>query len=165
MFLARKITRAKWGDRQDIPVGELAADAVTADLRTQNNTLSFWRCGSASREDIGEAVLALVAGSERLDKVELVWVAEDDLRSDGLSLSQTEGRTPVRSLVDQHVDVERLDLDGLGKVAQRILSALHRGCCRRVGKAKVKGILEAAIKAKRLQRDELQPKVASEVAH
>lgn len=162
MFLARKITRAKWGE-QAIPVEQLAADAVTADLRTQNNTLSFWRCGSARPEEIDAAVLALAAGSERLDKVELVWLSEEDLRADGLTLSETKGRTPVPSLAEQHVDVQGLDYGGLGRVARRILSALAKDCCQRTAKAKVKRILAKAIADKRLQREALQPKVAAEV--
>lgn len=160
--MARKITRAKWGE-QDVPVEQLAADAVTSDLRTQNNTLSFWRCGSARSEEIGDAVLALAAGSERLDKVELVWLLEEDLRSDGLMLSETKGRTPVPSLAEQHVDVQELDYGGLGRVAQRILSALAEGCCQRTTKATVKKILVEAIADERLQREALEPKVANEV--
>ena len=45
MFLARKISLAKWSKKGELEVGEIAADAVTADLRTQDNKLSFWRCG------------------------------------------------------------------------------------------------------------------------
>lgn len=164
MFLARKITRAKWGEQPDMPVGRIAADAVTADLRTQDNALSFWRCGAVSPAEISEAVLALAAGSERLDKVDLVWVAEADLRTDGLMLAETSGKTPVRSLADQHVDVRELDYGRLGKVAERVLSALRKGCYRRVTKGKVRSIFAGAIADRRLQHGELQRKVASEVA-
>ena len=34
MFLARKITRAKWNPQKGLSEGEIVADAVTADLRT-----------------------------------------------------------------------------------------------------------------------------------
>ncbi len=43
MFLARKITQAKWRPKEGFADGEIAADAVNADLRTQDNSLSFWR--------------------------------------------------------------------------------------------------------------------------
>lgn len=164
MFLARKITRAKWNERPGLVAAQLAADAVTVDLRTRNNALSFWRCGAASPEEINEAVLALAAGSERLDKIEVVWVSEEDLRTDGLTLAQTGGRTPVRSMVNQHVDVRELNYGRLGKVALRVLTAMGNGRCRRVAKNKVKGILAAAIATERLQPGELQPKVAREIA-
>ena len=48
MFLARKISLAKWSKKQEqgeLAEDEIPADAVTADLRTQDNKLSFWRCG------------------------------------------------------------------------------------------------------------------------
>ena len=108
-------------------------------------------------------MLALAAGSDRLDKVELVWLLEEDLRTDGLALSETKGRTPVPSLAEQHVDVQGLDYGGLGRVAQRVLSALAEGRCQRTAKAKVRRILVKAIADERLQPEALQPKVASEV--
>ena len=42
MFLARKISRAKWPATRELSVSEIPADAVTGDLRTQNNALSFF---------------------------------------------------------------------------------------------------------------------------
>ena len=35
MFLARKITQAKWRPREGFAEGEIAADAVTVDLKTR----------------------------------------------------------------------------------------------------------------------------------
>ena len=35
MFLARKITRAKWSNKAELSADEIPADAVTADLRTR----------------------------------------------------------------------------------------------------------------------------------
>lgn len=163
MFLARKVTRAKWAARQGMPEGRIAADAVTTDLRTQDNKLSFWECGSASAEEIGEAALALAAGRERLDKVELVWIATSDLVKDGLDLSNSRGRTPVPDLAERHVDVQQLDYEGLGKVAVRVSSALSKNRHRRLAKQAVKGLLVGAIGDGRLRREELAQKLASEL--
>ena len=143
-------------------MGRVPADAVTADLRTQSNTLSFWRCGSANDNEIDDAVLALAAGRDRIAKLELVWVREADLQEDGLSLSETEGRTPVRDLVAHHVDVQQLDFDQLAKVTGRVLAALAEGRYRRIGRANVKRVLTSAIAAKRVVREALPPDVASE---
>ena len=57
MFLARKITRAKWDTGQELSAGEISADAVTSDLRTKENTLSFWRCRTETNGDVEDAVL------------------------------------------------------------------------------------------------------------
>ena len=56
MFLARKITHAKW-KRQDLlphlTSDEISADAVTADLRTSEDSLSLWRCGKRNLPKAG----------------------------------------------------------------------------------------------------------------
>ncbi len=124
MFLARKVSLAKWSKKSELEVGEIPADAVTADLRTQDNKLSFWRCGDAEGIEINEAVLALSAAGTRVDKIDVVWLAADDLQNDGQTLQDTKGRTPVFELAKLHVDVCRLDYIRLGKVAQRIVTAL-----------------------------------------
>ena len=61
--LARKISRAKWEATKDLGDGEIQADAVSADLRTMGNTLSFWRCASASDDALGRTVLAMAAAA------------------------------------------------------------------------------------------------------
>lgn len=60
MYLARKITLSKWEARQGLSEDEIAADAVTADLRTQKNGLSFWRCCPETNGDVEKAVLAIM---------------------------------------------------------------------------------------------------------
>ena len=91
MFLARKITRAKWVDAH-LDSGEIPADAVTADLRTRNNALSFWQCGDATEEELDEAVLALAAAAQRVESIDIVWLSYDELRTDGQRLDVTAGR-------------------------------------------------------------------------
>jgi hypothetical protein len=66
MFLARMITRPKWQPKQGLASDEIPADAITADLRTSNNVLSFWQCGEATDPEISTAVLAIAAGRDRL---------------------------------------------------------------------------------------------------
>ena len=86
MFLARKVSLAKWSKKDELAEGEIPADAVTADLRTQDNKLSFWRCGNGEGIEVNEAVLALAAAGTRVDKIDVVWLAVDELRSDGQTL-------------------------------------------------------------------------------
>lgn len=79
MFLARKITRAKWDTGQGLSAGEISADAVTSDLRTKENTLSFWNCRTETNGDVEDAVLAIAAAGDRLDRLDVVWLAYDEL--------------------------------------------------------------------------------------
>ena len=55
VFLARMFTRAKWKQCVDLGSQEIPADAVTCDLKTRDNTLSFWQCGEGTDEEVSEA--------------------------------------------------------------------------------------------------------------
>lgn len=157
MFLARKITRSKWEDRQDMDADEISADAVTADLRTHGKTLSFWKCGDDKKLEVENAVLALASGRDDLDKIEVVWVADNVLRNAANQrLKATRGMTPVADLVNQHVDVYGLDYARLGATAKCIVAALAKDQYRRLSKKEVKRILMKAIEMKRLKPEDLK---------
>ncbi len=163
MFLARKITRAKWSSKTGLATDEIPADAVTADLRTKENALSFWRCGTEADRQVEEAALAIAAARNRVDKLDVVWVSDEDLRADGQKLRDTEGQTPVLGLVEHHVDIQNLDYVRLGRVANRIVAAIDGKQCRRLAKGKVLKLLAAAVNERRVDLDNLNEKVRSEI--
>lgn len=162
MFLARKISRAKW-DTAEWAAGEIPADAVTIDLRTNNNTLSFWQCPTGTDSDVAMAALAIAAGSERLDKLDIVWVADEELQADGQILSNTDGRTPVMNMKAMHVDVSGLDYVRLGKVASRIVAAIEAGQYRRFRKACIEDLIKEAAVQGRIDRGALHEKMRAAV--
>ena len=141
MFLARMVTRAKWEAPTGLPTGQIAADAVTGDLRTQQNALSFWQCGTGTRNDVEDAALAIAAGRDDVAKLEVVWLADEELRADGQTLRTTAGRTPVGELVSRHVDVCQLDYARLGTLARQVLRAIEAGRYLRLTQARVTKIL------------------------
>ena len=159
MFLVRKITRIKWDATRNAARGltdkEVSADAVTADLRTQGGTLSFWQCSTEAVSDLEEAVLAIAAAGQRLDKIEVVWMAVDDLRNDGLILKGSNGRTPVADLADQHVDICHLDYVRLGKVARHVVESIEHGRHRHFSKKDVKELLLTANRRERINPSKL----------
>ena len=163
MFLARMITRSKWEPKSGIESGEISADAVTGDLRTQDNALSFWRCGSGTGNDLEDTVLAIAAGRTDIAKVELVWLDAEDLQSDGQTMKDSHGRTPVRELAHLHVDLCRLDFERLGRVARRVDSALNEERYRRLTRVGVKDLLENAVRSGRIDINDLQDKVRNEI--
>ena len=143
-------------------MGEIAADAVTSDLRTQDNALSFWRCGGAN-SDVEDAALAIAAGRNEIAKVELVWLDDEVLHADGQTLVETAGRTPVTELVDLHVDLCRLDYERLGKVARCIVTAFAEERYLRMTRVRVRNLLASAVRGGRVDLDELKKKVRDEV--
>lgn len=164
MFLARKIARAKWEARSGLSDGETSADAVTGDLRTRENSLSFWRCAAGTNDEVEEAALAIAAGGDRIDRFDIVWLAEDELRADGQTLEDTRGRTPIAELAGRHVDVCRLDYVRLGDVARRVAAAIEDGRYRRLTKARVKTLLTAAVERRRIEPEDLADGLRMELA-
>ena len=163
MFLARVITRSKWEPKPWMQAGDFSADAVTGDLRTQENALSFWRCVSDTAADLEDAVLAIAAGRDGLDKVDIVWLEDEDLQADGQSLEDTDGRTPISDMVERHVDVRQLDYDRLGKVARRIVSAIATDQYRRITKVRVKKILVSAVSGGRVNLEALSERIQTQL--
>ena len=163
MFLARKITRAKWNPKVELSASEIPADAVTVDLKTTENSLSVWRCGIGRMEQVEEAALAIAAAGDRVDKLDIVWFTDDDLRADGQTLKDTKGKTPVTDLIDRHVDVSRLDYVRLGKVARRVVTAIEEKRYRRLTKTRITKLLASAVTDKRLALNDLGSKIQKEV--
>jgi len=162
-YLTRKITRAKWESGDELGADEIPADAVTADLRTTGNTLSFWKIENPSDEEIRITALALATGAERIDRLDLAWVEEDGFQDDGLSLNPNDGRTPVVSLRKNHVDVTKLDLDRLCKVAVSVSQAISRGQHQRFTKKELINIIVEAVGKGLLSLSDLAPNVREEI--
>ena len=161
--LTRKISRAKWETSEDLGEAEIQADAVSADLRTSGNTLSFWRCASSDDDALRRAVLALAAAAERVDRIDVAWLATASVDDNGIARKDTLGNTPVASLRGDHVDLVQLDLKRLGKVAELIAEAVGNGNHKRLTKKKVVEIVVQAVKDDLVAVDDLEPKVQEEV--
>lgn len=163
MFLARSIRRSKWPVNPEVTMDEISADAITGDLRTRDNSLSFWHCDSTDKDDIDDAVLAISAGRDSVQKVEVVWLKRVELESAGQDLAQTDGSTPVADLVDSHIDVCSLDYQRLGGLASLVISAIASDQYQQVTRKQVQRILANAILQGRLSLGDLNTKIQVEV--
>lgn len=163
-FLARKIGRAKWDTPEGFEAGEIGADAISSDLKTTSNRLSFWTCTDANDVELEKATLAIVAGRDDVDRVDIAWLSEADVRDSGLNTSISPGSTPVPSLRSRHTDIVRLDYVRLGRVASLISNAVSAGECKRFTKAAVLRLLCDAVDAGEVALDDLCPKVRDAVA-
>jgi len=164
MYLVRKISRAKWDPTDRLAAGEIPADAVTADLRTSGNALSLWASADADAEAVNDAVLALVAGADRIDKIDVVWIQRAKFGEVGLELDETPGRTPVTDLKGRHCDAVHRDLVRLGCLAQQVADALGAEQFMRLTKKDVAELIAAAVDAERVPLEDLEEKVQIEVS-
>ena len=169
MFLVRKISRAKWDSKNNIALrlseGEIAADAVTGDLRTRGNAVSFWQCSDFVNADIEDTALAIAAAGDRIDKLDIVWLSQSDLTSDGHIIENTDGRTPFRDFVHRHVDVCRLDYDRLGKLAVRVHLAIQNNQCRRLTKLRIRTLLGLAVGNGRISLQDLHEEIRNQIQY
>lgn len=143
-FLLRMVQRQKWEPAQDLDQNEIAADAVTADLRTTGNTLSFWRDDNDSTA-VEQVALALATSRDKLDRIDIAWMPENLFEEDKLPLEASDGTTLVQSLRSLHVDVIGLDISRLGTVAAIVQQGVRSGQCRRFTKAQVSKLVKEAV--------------------
>ncbi len=163
MFLARKISLAKWERPSGWPPGEIRSDAITADLRTVDNSLSLWECGCANDAELDDVVLALASALDHVSTVDIVWFHKSELQSACLQYKKTDGNTNVTELKGKHIDVYELDYTRLGKVAHFIPAAKKNNQYRRYKKEKVIRLLSEAVKKERVQINALGEGVKKKV--
>ena len=168
MFLARKITYGKWR-RQNCIAGsapdEITADTITSDLRTSENSLSFWRCGTATNTEIRDVALNIASMSNQTGVITIVWINEDDLTRDGHAIKNSKGRTKIRDLKHNHIDVYDLDYKRLGQIAGHVYGAFENKQYTKFGKSEVNQLISQAISQDRLKYSDLNPKIQKSLHH
>lgn len=125
--------------------------------------MSFWRCTSEADDDLTETALAIAAGRDKIDKLEIVWLVASDLQADGQTLKNTDGRTPLKALIKRHVDICQLDYVRLGRIADRVVSAMDADQYLRFTPSSVKKLLVNAVSQNRIVLGDLKGKTGDEV--
>lgn len=161
--LVRKIDWAKWEQKAELGEGEISADAITGDLRTTKNRLSFWRCSTADISELERAALAIAASRDQLDRLDLVYLEDAWIHESGLDTLPTPGNTPVSSLRDTHVDVHRLDLIRLNRVAELVARAHRSNAGLKLSRLKVLSVLIKAVRNGLVEVDSLRGDLRSKV--
>ena len=150
--LARKVTIAKWKGADWATVDRIPSDALSIDLRTTGNTLSFWR---ADAEGKGEdaAILAVLGALQHVEKIDIAFVNEDSIQ--GLDMLSTPGNTLFEDLRELHVDVANLDQNSLFKTAQALGVEIFGETTKRITRQEVKSRLQVAVNEGRISWDDL----------
>lgn len=127
--LVRKVELAVWeGAADGLADGEVAADflSTTRELRTTNNTLSFWRFDDSEPSWRDQAALAIVGGWRTMaDGLHLVHLPEEAIHPLGIEFVHSDGVTCVESLKKFHVDAARLDLVRLAALGTAIATHIR----------------------------------------
>jgi|GEM_PF-960105 len=163
-FFIRKISRAKWETEGRFASGQIPADAVTADLRTRNNSMSLWHIDKPSNDnELCDIALAFVAAADRIETMDLAWVDKEFFESNRIIIESSDGRTPVVSLRQYHADAINVDLTRLSAVATGIAAAIKINQYKRFTKRELKKIIVDAIDKELISIDVLNQKVKEEI--
>jgi hypothetical protein len=90
VFLARSISTAKWKARSNIAEDEIPADAVTYDMRTTDNMLSFWLYDPGREGSLDDVALALASARDNVQRLDLVWLDQEQVEQIKLKIDSQE---------------------------------------------------------------------------
>lgn len=161
-MLIRKINKTKWLQYDIINGADVSADALTNCIKTYNNSLSVWEIKDET--DLEEAVLAIVAGQDYLEAIDVIILDERHFVKCQINQESTEGRTPVNDLKNIHKDLCNLDFWTLGMVAENIVESFKTDKVKRYTISKLKDILKKAIEQNRLQVGDLNENIQRKLA-
>ena len=161
-LLVRKIQKSKWL-QNDILNGEpVSGDAITNCLKTKNNTISTWKI--MSEDEIEQAVLAIVSAHHHIDTIDVVILDKEDMEKK-FNLKREPGNTPVKDLVDRHIDISGINYNNLGELAQAIVDKFKENRVFRFTRKQIKDLLIIAVKSERLSLKDLHENIKAKLEH
>lgn len=104
-------------------MGDINAECLS-DLRADENCISTWFVGDRSNKDVEKAVAALASGFKALDEISIVFIDEEEIKAEGLSVVNSEGATRVEEYKMLHRDIDALDIKKLSVLAHVILKSI-----------------------------------------
>lgn len=161
MKLIRKVSLAKWKQSLAIGPDHISADAVTACLRTSNNTLSVWK--SDSDEEYPKALLALVASLTSIETIDVITLTAEELDSNNLILESSPGETIAEDYKGLHRDIVDLDHAALKVVAELVKQKVSDNQSTRLTKPILREMLKNAVKSGEVNPESLPDKVRVEL--
>lgn len=159
-LLVRKINKSKWPKNDETNVFAINAEVFYACINPKGNALSVWEISDETM--IEEAVLALASGFQHLETIDVVLLKDDEL-SNKVKRLHTVGNTKVKDLEHTHIDLGELNYFTIGLVAEHILKSIKDKRVKRYNIGDLRRILNNAISAGRLNKDDLATCVAQKL--
>lgn len=126
-YYVRKITRAKWSipcDGAEKIIENYRADAIANDMKTTNDTLSFWKIDSLSETDMEPVIVINSLLGDNINKIELLCVPEHMVTK--FSFEQKDGDTVVFNYRKIHYNLTKMTVKTLFDFAKDVvLTILH----------------------------------------
>jgi hypothetical protein len=167
VVLARIAKATKWEESPSGDENEVSADAITTDMRTQGNRLSFWKFEEDDGDSfVEETILALYTTpftEKTLDKIDVIWIPISTIESDGFELCQNDGTTPLENLKKHHIDVSVLDGERVLLLASRIAEAVRSGRRKRTRRKEVEKLIANAVISGRVELESLSHRFKDDI--
>jgi hypothetical protein len=163
-YLVRKVARRKWELQEDQSGDFVAADAITACLRTTDNTLSTWEC-DGTEAGIDKAVLALAAAADRIDKLDVLILSKAEVEALDITLARTpQPDNPAVELQSTHVDLVGIEVQRLADLSRLMAKGIRElGKCRLYSKKRVETLLREAFASKKLDSELIQVRLLTQL--
>jgi len=142
-LFVRKVALSKWPGK-GISLSDYPADAIS-DLKTSQNTLSFWFIDSL--DDLKNVVIALATAPlvTRLEAMHLLWIEESIFYQKSFSVRKDKkGSTAVTKYEDTHRDICDLTYTTIGTMAEIVADAVHSRAYRTIPTPIVKEYVKTA---------------------
>ncbi len=123
-YYIRKYWNSKWHQYDEDTPARISADAITNCLKTQNNTLSLWQISDIDKID-DEGGLALIGTLQSIATIDTIIFTEEEFKSLGFELKNSEGKTAVLGLKNTHSDIINLDIFSLTEFSKYLYKKLH----------------------------------------
>lgn len=124
-FLVRKINVSLWPDSGTNYTGvvDIKADAIIKNLRTEQNTLSWWKAENENEaKEIGFSIYSKMDSGQR--KIKLVLIPfEDCIKKIHIKNSPENGYTAIRKMKERHYDIYNMSCKDLSILAHMIATA------------------------------------------
>jgi hypothetical protein len=163
LFLARSISTAKWKGRTYIAGNEIPADAVTYDMRTMDNTLSFWLYDPGKEGSLDDVALALASARDNIQRLDLVWLDHKQVEQMNLKIDSTRGETPAKHLQHNHRDVVGIDLVRLVDLARSVANAVTNNQTKRFTERQIHELLSKAAQDNLISSNDLKRSIAERI--
>ena len=158
MLIARNIRKGRWDREAPDGVSGPCADALTKDLATQSDKMSWW----IADESTERIATAIASTRESISNVDLAIVEIDDIKRLNIAWEFTKGKTPYPAANDQHCDLFNLSAYSVACLAEHVHSV--RDHITRFREDKILSLLKAAIESSELDVSKVGAKLVCSLA-
>ncbi|MDY0278814.1 MAG: hypothetical protein RBQ97_12100 [Acholeplasma sp.] len=167
MFFIRCIRISNWPDPRKIkPLANISSDAITKDLKTNQNLMSWWEVDNISEQSFELIAAAIVSQYKQEDSVSLVALPKDLVCEIAQEIKHApNNQVPIIGVGDKHYNIKILDYETLGKLADAISKVTSGNVefVRRYKFGKLISIINTLNQENRVNKDNLEVAVKKHI--